>query len=74
MCVRQELLSDFKSPMLEASLEVEIFTTPESPKADISGVEEHGGPTLYQFKLLATAPVMPGAGSLGGKHVIKIAL
>ncbi len=32
------------------------------PEADISVVEDHGGPDLYQFQPLAPAPVMPEAG------------
>lgn len=38
-----------------------------SPEADISVVEDHGGPEPYQFKPLASAPIMPKAGALGAE-------
>ena len=43
--------------MLGGSFEVEVFSTPESPEANISVVENHDGPEPYKFKLLAPALV-----------------
>lgn len=56
----------------EGSLEVEGFSPSESPEADISVVEDHGGPESHQFKPLAPAPVhqkveMSKAGALGAE-------
>ena len=61
-CVRRELLSDCKAPMLECLWKVEFFSPPEYPKGD--DVEDHGCPKLYQFEPLALAPVMPEAGAM----------
>ncbi len=47
----------------EGSFEVNDFSPSEPPEADISVVEDHGGPEPYQFELLAPATVMLEAGA-----------
>ena len=42
--LRQELVSDRKAPLLEGSREGKVFSTPESPEADIAC----GGPWWSQ--------------------------
>ncbi len=48
----------------EGSFEVDDFSPPESPEADINVVEDCGeGPEPYVFEPLAPAPVMPEDGA-----------
>lgn len=37
---------------VKGSFEVEDFSSPKHPEADISVVEDHAGPKPYQFELL----------------------
>ncbi len=65
--MRQEFLSDIPSGDSPGQRKMESGT--ESPEADISVVEDHGGPELYQFELLPPSPERPIARALGAKAV-----
>ena len=55
--------------MLEGSFEVKIFSTLVSPEAEVSVVEDMGGPESDQFQPLAPAPVIPRIGALEVEHI-----
>lgn len=72
--VRQELFSDIPRPQengeqhqiarhlsmkVKGSFEVEEFSSSKYPEADISVVEDHGGPKPYQFELLVAGLQCP---------------
>ena len=47
-----------------------MISIPESLKQTLL-VEDHGGPELYQFELLAATPVMLKAAALRAEHVVR---